>query len=170
MPSLVASVAGRRVPMWDEHHVVIVLVVGELLAPRCRSFFDEPPTLFTCEVAALNDVGRYLRDISRIFPEVGLYDRDAPAHSFEKRNILSVEFLVSLVVAGVICEVVGREVRKLVDQDVAIGCPAAIGLYTIDVRFDLGDGQDAAALFGVEGGVNEGPNIAIGPPAVFATG
>ena len=82
--------------MWNEHNVVIVFVVGDILAFCCRSFFDESPTFFTCEVATLIDVDSHLRDVGRIFPEVGLDDRDAPAHCFEKDHILPVKVLVCL--------------------------------------------------------------------------
>ena len=46
----------------------------------------------------------------------------------------------------------------------------AIRLYSIDVGLDLGDGQDASTLLGVEFGVNKLPNVSVRPPAILPAG
>ena len=62
------------------------------------------------------------------------------------------------------------EVGNLIDEDVPERCVPTVGLHTIDMRLDFGDGQDTTTLFGVKFGINELSNVPNRTAAILAAG
>ena len=162
-----ASLAGGRTIVWDKNYVVVELTVGELLASSFGPCLDKLPPSFSGRVAPVDDVGGDLRRVGGVLMDVGLDGGDAFAHRFEQGHVLVVRVLVSFSKASVIRIVVCREICQLIDEDVPVRSAPAVGLHPVNVGLHLRDNEDATALLGVQGGVDEPPDVSVGTPAIL---
>lgn len=91
--SITAPFARGRSGMRDKDHIVAVLA-RELFHPGLGAVFDLlTPPLTNC-ITTVDDICRNLRDISGVFPQGRLNDRDTFAHELQQNNVLVVLVLV----------------------------------------------------------------------------